>query len=311
MPLGRRRAAIIKPGTFANVCHAYLASPKFAALAANTQTSYRRVLRLAEQPEILGAISTDELRPAHVQAFLDGLADRPALQLNALRVLHTVEKWAVVRDLLMWPITMGVEVIGCDGGHEPWTDEQVQLAEQHALPHIARAITLGSNTGQRGSDLVKMRWTDLETFEGRPGINVTQKKTGVKIWIPMTQELMRVLSTWERRPGYILLKADGQPWTREQLSNRWLQERNGKPALAPLREAGVVIHGLRATAAVRLRRAGATTAQIKDMLGMSEATVTRYCRLSVQRENALAAVHYLDVRVRSDQRARNDSSDSG
>jgi integrase len=305
----RRRAATIKAGTFANVCHAYLASPKFAVLAPNTQVSYRRVLRLAELPETLGAISTVELRPAHVQAFLDGLADRPAQQLNALRVLHTVERWAIVRDLLMWPITMGCEVIGSDGGHEPWTDQQVQLAEKYALPHLARAITLGSNTGQRGSDLVKMRWTDLETYQGRPGINVIQKKTGVKIWIPMTQELMRIFPTWERRPGFILLKASGQPWTREQLSNRWLQERDSKPALAPLKEAGLVIHGLRATAAVRLRRAGATTAQIKDMLGMSEETVSRYCRLSVQRENALAAVVHLD-RTHIE-RGRSDLKNSG
>jgi integrase len=51
-------------------------------------------------------------------------------------------------------------------------------------------VTLAANTGQRGSDLVRMRWTDIEEYEGRPGINVTQRKTGLVIWIPMTQELM-------------------------------------------------------------------------------------------------------------------------
>jgi hypothetical protein len=61
-----------------------------------------------------------------------------------------------------------------------------------------------------------------------------------------------------------------------------------------LREAGVVMHGLRGTAVVRLRRAGAAIPQISDMVGMSAQMVTRYCRYSVQRENALAAVHILD-----------------
>jgi predicted transcriptional regulator len=65
-----------------------------------------------------------------------------------------------------------------------------------------------------------------------------------------------------------------------------------------LKEAGLVLHGLRATAVVRLRRAGATTGQIAGMVGMSENMVNRYCRFSVQRENALAAVHYLDVRTK-------------
>src|SRR5215471_4826430 len=159
---------------------------------------------------------------------------------------------------------------------------------------MARVITLASNTGQRDSVLVKMRWSDIEEYEGRPGINVTQKKTGLVIWIPFTQQLIRAISTWERRPGFIALKEDGKPFTRSQLSDQWLRERDTRPALAPLKEAGLVLHGLRGTACVRLLRAGANTRQIADMVGMSEGMVKRYCRVSVQRANALAAVHFLD-----------------
>lgn len=288
----RERKRHIKGGTFAALIHAYMASPKYLGLADNTRQSYRRSLVLAELPGFLGAYSVEEIRPSVVQLFLDQLADRPGAQQNTQTALRAVEKWAIVRDLVPYPFMIGTETVGSDGGHEPWTDDQVALGEREASPHVARVLTLASNTGQRGSDLVKMRWTDLETYEGRPGINVIQKKTALKIWIPLTQELARALATWERRPGFILLKRDGQPWSRGQLSNAWAHEVERKPAMAPLK--GLVIHGLRATAAVRLRRAGATTAQIKDMLGMSEQTVNRYCRLSAQRDNALAAVHYLD-----------------
>ena len=121
-----------------------------------------------------------------------------------------------------------------------------------------------------------------------------QRKTGLSIWVPFTQELMRVIGTWERRPTYIALKEDDQPWTRQQLSDAWLNERNKNPALLPLKQAGLVLHGLRATAVVRLRRAGASALQIGDMVGMSEQMVNRYCRKSVQRENAIAAVYHLD-----------------
>ena len=65
-------------------------------------------------------------------------------------------------------------------------------------------------------------------------------------------------------------------------------------ALAPLREAGLVLHGLRATAVVRARKAGASVLQIASMFGMSEPMVARYSRLAEQEEMALAAVHYLD-----------------
>jgi integrase len=290
----RQRASKVKDGLFVAVIRAYRASAKWEALAKNTKANYGKPLSMAERPDTLGSLSVYEVRPALVQAFLDGFSDRPAAQKSAQTALKALEKWALVRDLLPHAITTGTEAPGSTGGHEPWTDEQVELAERCARPHLARVITLASNTGQRGSDLVKMRWSDLEEYEGRMGINVIQKKTGLEIWIPLTQQLASAMATWERRPTFIALKEDGLPFTRAQLSDQWLRERDTKPALAPLKAAGCVLHGLRATAVVRLRRAGATTGQITGMVGMSELMVNRYCRFSVQRENALAAIHHLD-----------------
>jgi integrase len=284
-------------------------SPKFDALARSTRVSYGYLLKLAERPDTLGSLPVDVIRPALVQAFLDGFADRPAQQKCAQTALKAVEKWALVRDLLPYPITAGTEAPGGTGGHVPWTEEQVALAERHARPHLARVITLAANTGQRGSDLVKMRWNDIEEVNGRPGINVTQQKTGLVIWVPFTQELIAAVATWERRPGFILLKKDGHPFTRQPLSDQWLRERDTRPALAPLRQAGVVLHGLRGFAVVRLRRAGANTGQIADMVRMSEVMVKRYSRFSVQRDNALAAVLYLD-RTRPE-RPKSDRSKNG
>ncbi len=152
-----RRARHVKGGTFAAVIRAYLSSPKFAALARSTRAHYAHLLGLAERPDTLGAIPVDVIRPALVQAFLDGLADRPAQQKSAQVALKAVEKWATVRDLLPYPITTGTEAPGGTGGYEPWSDAQVELAERECRPHLSRVITLASNTGQRGSDLVKMR----------------------------------------------------------------------------------------------------------------------------------------------------------
>jgi len=168
----------------------------------------------------------------------------------------------------------------------------VRLAETQARDELAQVVTLAANTGQRGSDLVKMRWTDIEAYNGLTGINVCQVKTGRQIWVPITQELSAAMAGWERRPGFILLRPTGIPWTRKALTWAWIVERDSNPALRPL--AGLVLHGLRATACVRLLRAGANTRQIADMVGMSEEIVGRYCRFSVQRENASAAVLHLD-----------------
>src|SRR6266498_835517 len=182
----RRRASKIKIGTFASVIRSFMTSPKFLNYAPATRDAWARELKLAERIDTLGAISTDVIRPSLIQAFLDGLSDRPAKQANARTAIKALERWALVRDILPFPITTGTEIIGSDGGHIPWSDEQVELAETHARPEMARAVTLAANTGQRGSDIVKMRWTDIEVYGGRPGINVKQQKTGKVLWIPFT-----------------------------------------------------------------------------------------------------------------------------
>jgi integrase len=264
-------------------------------LALSTRRIRSSILRLAESPNTLGPIPVDLIRPSLVQAFLDGLAATPGRQKNARTTLKAVEAWALVRDLLPFPITTGTYCVSSDGGHEPWSDAMVELAERHAREDLARVVTLAVHTGQRGSDIVRMRWSDVEEQDGHQGINVTQQKTGLRLWVPFTAELAEQLQTWERRPPFFLvLKPDGTPYTREHLSWHWNKERDTNPALEPLKGAGLVLHGLRATAVVRLRKRGATPLQIASMVGMSEPMVARYSRLADQRDLALAAVRLFD-----------------
>jgi DNA-binding CsgD family transcriptional regulator len=81
------------------------------------------------------------------------------------------------------------------------------------------------------------------------------------------------------------------------IGDRLDYEKKTNPALADLAAADLVMHGLRGHACVRLRRAGLTAMQIADMIGMSVPMVERYCRLSVQKENAVAAVVQLQGTV--------------
>jgi integrase len=293
--MSKRPDPHIKGGTFAKVISEYMQSPHFNSLAESSRYKYRRLFKIAEAPEALGLVAVEQMHPAIVQAFLDGFADRPGAQYGALAAIKAVEKWAIVRRKLPGTITLGCELIGGGDGNRPWTEEQVYFAE-HRLPETwSRVVTLMVNTGQRGSDIVKMGWTDLETYDGHRGINVIQKKTGRQIWIPCTAELNAAIDRWERAgergPRPFILKARGTKWTREDLSTYWTPLRNKHPELA-----GCKLHGLRAVACVRLLRAGANTRQIGDMVGMSEQMVARYTRFAEQRKNALAAVAILEER---------------
>jgi integrase len=298
------RLANTAPDAFGTVIKAYLGSPQFSELAQSTQQGYFRYLRLIVNCR-LGATHKDAIGPQHMQAHIDSMASKPGAQINAFVALKAVQKWAAgPRQLLKHPILTGCEVIGSDGGNEPWTDAQIEIGVKHAKPELARVIMLASSTGQRGSDLILMCWNHIEKDRGRSGIKVTQKKTGLELWIPMTQALSDALATWDRAPGPILRRADGQPWPRRNLmSVAWSRERDGNPLLEACR--GLTLHGLRATACVRLRRLGATESQISDMVGLSIPMVARYCRKSKQRDNAMAAADMLDQVVNlADRRAR-------
>lgn len=297
----RSRVRKITPESYAAIIRAFMSSPNFTSNSAATQKSWRNELVLAES--VIGHYGNHEIRPALIQAFLDGLSETPGKQKVALCALKQVDKWAMVRDRLTMPATYGCEAIGSDGGHIPWTDEQVALGEKHAGGGFGPVITLAANTGQRLSDFIRMHWTDIEEFEGRMGITVRggQRKTKRSQWIPLTQELAAALATWERRPNYILLTPAGAPWNPVSISTRWARERAANPLLAPLRAVefegrvkDLTLHGLRGTACVRLLRAGANTRQIADCVGMTEDTVKGYVRFTSQRQNAIAAVHHLD-----------------
>lgn len=295
-----KRAVLITEDSFAAIVRAFKLSPKFTSYAEETRATWGRELDRAARPDCLGPLLKSEIRPALVQAYLDGISSFPGKQKVALSALKQLKKWAIVRDLLPRAITLGVEPGDAeDDGHIPWTDDQVAIAERFSRPDVARAITLGANTGQRGSDLIRMGPTDIETFKGMDGINVRQKKTGRSVWVPITPALAAAIETWPRRPGPFLLRRDGQVWTRRKLSNAWAHERDTNPELAPLRRCGpnndkpLVLHGLRGHACVRLLRAGANTRQIADMVGMSEEMVKNYTRFSSQMENAVAAVIHM------------------
>lgn len=296
----RSKAVLVTEDCFATLLRSFMsaANPRWSRYSDATKDLWGRELIRASRPDCLGAITLDKIRPALVQAYLDGFSSSPGKQAAAYAALKQVEKWAIVRDLLPRSITTGVEVEDGGGGHIPWTDDQVALAEQYARPDLARVVTLGANTGQRGSDLIRMGPTDIENYNGMDGIRIIQKKTGREVWIPITSPLAAAMATWERRPGPFLTKPDGSPWSRVTLSNNWVWHRDRNPNLAPLKSAGLVLHGLRAHACVRLLRAGANTRQISDMIGMSEPMVKNYTRFSEQRDNATAAVFHMERTIR-------------
>ena len=300
----------VSADSFYALCRDYRMSDKFKSLGQETQKLWGRELEFACRPNCLGHLSAFDVGPAETEEYLDGWSDKPGKQAAALTAFKQLEKWALKKKRIKIQFTLGVEIQKSDGGHIPWTDGHVELGEAKARPDLARVITLGAATGQRGSDLIRLMPSDIEVVRGIRGINVKQVKTGVELWIPITQALATAMESWEKRPGPFCRMLDGEPWpSRKPLTEAWNYERDhANPALQSLKDLGLVLHGLRGHKCVRLYNEGYNTKQIANLVGMSEQMVARYTKKSVQKENAVAAILHLDPFLKEQSRIRGPGS---
>lgn len=269
---------------FGAVLDAYLDRIKTAGtITDGTIDQYKRSLRTANKA--WGNLPIKGLRPVHVQTVMDGLAATPGKANNFLAAMRAFSTWARVRDHIEHSLTEGVKPYAKDTGHKPWTPEQIEAARTKLKGVIRRGVMLYLYTGMRGSDAVRLGWTDID--EG--GFALTTQKRKRDVWCPILPELAEEMSTWEKRPGPFLLqeggRANGRRYARKLFSEHFAEERDKIPELA-----GVTLHGLRCTAVIRLRRAGLSTGQIGDIVGMSLATIERYCRFADRKTSGKAAL---------------------
>jgi len=299
----------IAPGTFAAVIRAYLQDEVFTSKRPSTQRGYR--IYLAQAEHVLGELDVNEISCVHVQRFIKGFAGKPGAQGQALTAIKALVAWAVPDERL--PVDMPyqlktVKTLKSDGGHVAWTEEQIALGLAHCSPQMQRYIAMQSGTGQRGSDVVKMMWSEIRTNKfGRLGVMVKQlktfRKTRMEYHVPFTPELEAAIATWPRPTAqemlddpnkrFICLKKDGKPWTRPQVTSCWNHfESRRHPELK-----GLTLHGLRAAAVIRLLKAGANPSQVTWCVGMTVQMVARYSRSAAQEEHAEGAISFLDAKA--------------
>src|SRR5262249_19722999 len=130
-------------------------------LSEGSQNQYRRLLKIAR--EAWGELKADGLRPIHVRAMMQQLAMTPAKANNFLSCMRALSAWGRAEDHITRSFVEGVKPFDrSDAGHKPWMPEQV--AAIWALPDgmIRRGLILYLCTGQRGSDVVRLGWTDID-----------------------------------------------------------------------------------------------------------------------------------------------------
>jgi len=241
----------------------------------------------------LGHRLAAEIRSADVLKLRDELAVERSAPNETVASLSAMFSWSIPRDWRDTNPCKGIPRVAKGDAFAPWPDDKIELLNAYAPRPIYWAAMLALFTGQRRGDVLRMMWRDIDQ-QGL--ILVRQGKTGKRLWIPLHSRLREILAEIPRSSTHILTSALGRPWKEFGFSTAW-QRTLGAKDLAATREAGLVFHGLRKSAAVKLAEAGCTDAEIAAITGQTRQMVEHYTKGIDQKRLALAAMRKWEAGV--------------
>jgi integrase len=266
----------------------YIASADFRSKASGTQRHYRT--SLDQLKEICGRALIGDLLEKHIREIRKRFTatSKADLAVMMLRMLWSFAKENLAMDLGVNPASEIKTLHRRSWSHEPWPNWVIEKfeAEARPKPNAPLALLLLLYTGQRASDVVKMRW---EQYDGG-GIGVRQQKTGTLLWIPCHSRLKEMLDCAERRSEFILTTQYGHGYSAPGLCSMVAE------ATARIGAKERTAHGLRCNAAVALAEAGCSVHQIMAITGHKTwKEAMRYTQQAQQKRLAQQAIDALEV----------------
>ena len=159
--------AAAREGTLSKLIAEYRTSKEWSDLRPASKQGYGHFLDRLEASG--GDRPVAAMSRRDIYALLDQMSATPFAANYMLAVLRTLLEFGVPRGYREDNPAIGVKRLKVeDSGHAPWPENGYDFVMQHAPVHLRRMAFLGRATGQRISDLVKMRPVDLAA----DGINV-------------------------------------------------------------------------------------------------------------------------------------------
>jgi integrase len=279
--LGVASAPPFERGSFAALAAAFYRSPNYLALSPSSRAQYRRVLD--DFNEQHGHRLVRQMNRQHVITIMGSMAERPGAASTLLKRLRTLLRFALDLGWIQHNPAQGVRSYRLHELHT-WTEEEIAEFEAQwpvgSKQRLAFALLL--YTGQRGSDVRRMVWSDI----AGDVIRVAQQKTGEKLNIPLHPALQQILALAPRNHVAILSTQWGRPFSLKGFGN-YVADAIKKAGL-PTR---CKSHGLRKAAARRIAEAGGTSKEIAAVTGHKTlAEVERYTRAADQERMARSAL---------------------
>ena len=203
-----------------------------------------------------------------------------------LSIVRSFFGWAISREWIEVNPAMGIKLLPATP-LPTWTPEIIQQAMEGLNAPLQRAIILALFTGQRRSDLCRMKWSDISG----DFIHVVQGKTGTSLKIPIHPQLSVYLDRWRHNGEFILTSSIGTPWRPNSITSA-MSVASAKGKIPR----GFNIHGLRKMAATLLAEAGCTTHEIASITGhRTLAMIQHYTIAASQEKLARDAISRIDI----------------
>jgi integrase len=286
---------LYRPGTLGWFGQKYLASDAFnpenkKAFSAGTRYNYEKTLGLTMKR--LGSGMLHDIDQEVVEVFSGEVAREHGNSAGDDQISMISNLWKFAkgfqefrRNGKMNP-TMGIERhYKHDGeGHLAWPDEIIEKFDADCPSHL-QFVRMGLHyTGQRGGDVIAMKWTD---FDGKC-IYVVQEKTGKKLKLNCPKPLLAALKREQRKTNreFIFHHAYDAPFANAQTLSHAIRDRLEALGIRTDSETGknYTMHGLRKNAGCELAEAGAEVSEIQSVLGHKTPAMAMFYVAQVNQE---------------------------
>jgi integrase len=273
--------------TFGALVDAYKQSRAYTKLAEGSRRDYDRHLRMIV--EAWRDESVSDLTAVEAQRAIDSREATPSVARYYRAVLSRLLSYGASRGFCESNVVKLTEKVDHDADpHKPWPDWAFEAFFEHARPGLHLPVYSALYTGQRSIDVVTMK----RPGPGANAIELVARKTGAAVFVPIHSEYREILTRTHIDHEALHLREDGAAWTLAAYRTAWQRDltsvnAKGQPtqaspakkaAMARVREAGFVFHGLRKNAVNMLLEAGNTEAEVSAIVEMSEQMVRHYSR---------------------------------
>jgi len=279
-----RRASNRGP-TVGDLLKRYRGSMRWRELAPSTKEKYERQMLIWRHEE---DIPLKDLQRTMLSEMRDELLDTPGIAHQFVGFAKMLFNYAIDEGLMDASPASRLKRPKL-GTIKRWPDNRIDGAIAALPPHMATICMLALYTGQRGSDIVKMKWSH---YNGST-MSVSQAKTGMeeadeRLIIPVHPALRDHLDGLQRDSEWIVLTQGGKPWDPADMRSR------ARVELDRIGMQGYSLHGLRKSAASRMAEAGCSSKEIAAILGHKTlAMVELYTKEADQARLAVQAMDKL------------------